>query len=457
MKRILAFIIFYGSFLTAMNAPQRAWLTQEGQDSDERVSELILACAHDQGQLEELKIYLNEVRGKIVTCESVSYQGATLAAYLAAHDPAAYPHLDVVQQLLEGHTLRVLILKASKNSNEFEAFRNYFDAHPRDIDACMLLPEKFKERSLGGFHFWRLCGDDSYLAVCRHVESYRSNSPFKRRDEAIKRKELEEYKALVNSVVKGHGKLQDLQRFLRGKNFNIDALAWDERGTVGEFLKGWSRDLPGAALLLNLPEINQHRTNPMTNEACLNMLLPTACRDLGVFEAFKKRFQEHPQDADQLVLDDGRTLGDFLDQCPVTQEVVKIAHLVQGHRTHKNAYLRNLFARYEHDKTVLTFMRSWILQNPRSLSLQYDSQDPQSGTFADFIKRLNDPELSALLRPAVQPQPQQVHIDKARTWFTTRNIAISLACLATVVGYYLLTHRAAKKEPQKQERAEAVS
>jgi len=443
----------YGSLLVGMGGSSaRHWLTKPCEDTQERVCELLLSCAQDQVHTEDLKVYLREARQKHVELAQLSYQGATLAAYCDAHKEEL-PFLQEVHKILADHTLRVFMLNASRDANQFDAFKKYFDAHPCDIDAIMLLPQRSSPQSLGGYYFSRHSDDKAYTDVLHYVDRYRTQSPLAKRKKIV----AEECRQLVNEVVKGRKDIGELARYVKENPVNIDEITWDSRGTVGWFLNSWE----GTASILALNDINEHRTYKKSNEELVRLLTYEVVYYQKSFDMWKSRYRQTPFNADLFIIDSRKklTLGQFLDQVPADRFHMRVAHVVQEGRTDKSAFLRGLLKRYASDRKELASITHWLRIFPQLLTTVYDPSEPALGTCADYIQRLNKPELLALL---VQQVPQQVGAqpkEKTQSWVTLR--AGIVGVVLAVISYYVLSRwltRKKQEEPTvKEQQVVAVS
>ena len=314
----------------------------------------------------------------------IPYQEGTLEDAFQALNKEQYPLKAKVHELLRGHTLRVRMLAARIDENAFEAFKLYFDAHPCDIDSVMLFAQPLHECSLGAFYFMgpKGKGNSAYDRVLgSHVERYRSEPPF-----------TVELREIMSKVIKGSAHLAELEAFVKNRSFNIDLIAWDNRNTIGEWLK-IQQDLKKVELVEGLPNINAFRTYrvpELTYDERLRLLVNDALTDPNTFTILKAHYLKNPVDADGFVLDlrSGKTLGCILDEHAGDPQALRIAELMQAKRTNQVAHLRALFKQYEKDPKLLAAFNKWRNQFPCNLDeVPYDASQPQGETLGARVKK----------------------------------------------------------------------
>lgn len=216
--------------------------------TNESLCELLLHCAEHQARHLELEQFLYQQKDHEACIDTwtIPYQGTTFDAYFKALDDNAYPHKKHVFTLLEKQKLWALAQKADQSDAAFNAFQEYFNAHPFDIDTISLRSPYTQTPEIMG---------KSYLPskVNNHVNAYRSEPPF-----------IKNFRTRIHNLLSGTSTDPQFELRLLSDpchTFNIDLIAYDQTNqaqTIAQVLEASDKEI--AKKILALEPIRKNRS-----------------------------------------------------------------------------------------------------------------------------------------------------------------------------------------------------
>ena len=292
MKEIIISLLLSlcGFTLSAMKDP-RDWIANPGEDTDEKLSELIVEAAQSDVALKDLKTYLGTMPDRSLKLEDITYQGAPLKKYYKRLPVTTHKHKEEVRRLLRERTLGKLFDAARVDQKDFDAFKNYFEENLCDIDKIMIDPLDASLGMLGEYLTSKRSGtspgDRAYAQVFSCVEPYRSQPP-----------DLGDLRHRID-VDSGNGSRAFLESLLKGRCFNIDLIY--TQGNSGQTL-GTKLDIkksdPDVAYVLALDPIKNYRMKTLLYQRILDVLEGRA-----PFAVLKALYSFYPINIDTLDID----------------------------------------------------------------------------------------------------------------------------------------------------------
>ncbi len=431
------------------------WVSNRLNDGDEELSYLLVQCAKDAARHDELKAYLSE-RESLLKLEDIVWEkDMSVAGLFDSLDPLNIPLKDDLMHEIDEHTQRIVHEKKCRDllqeprGAKIPEFVEYVKEHALDVDTLIYENTKtigkFLEKTgaAGKFSAWHINHFDKSL------EMYRSNPP-----------EVDTLRTLIAGVLDDSKQINELERFLQDKCFNIDRIVYDpvhSPDTIGKVLDAErptnDKERAGrkarVASILEMEHIRRYR-GMLEDVLCKH--LQDALDHTDKYDAFEVVYKAHPLNIDTSTCNWG-VMGDRLDELPLKANALRIAKLVQPHRTNNEGMFRTLFKEYENDPAKFADLKEWFLTFVSTLDIDkvtYDLSQPagDTNTIGYKVTLKNEAPLLELFKatrskpPVVQtPKSDPGNSDsdkKAQSLLTGKNIAYFLG---TVAACYLIYRR----------------
>jgi len=186
----------------------------------------------------------------------------------------------------------------------------------------------------------------------------------------------------------------------------------------------------------------------------IRLMLPGR-EDDTLFDDLTIWFEQHPENVDTLYVQEQRTIGDILDlilQHTKGWEIgLKVAALVQAHRTKKNAVFKALCRAFEKDSgnaDIVRGLNTWVRDHPISIDSGISGEAPDLDP-AGPIAGARENKRETMQGNQGKPDNVSKSNDQRAQWLLLRTVGIAFILTA---GFFYFWRSTSKKSAEESER-----